>query len=126
MERLGIAGGMLFAQGYSWSVLAASGALLLCWADPDANSCLLPATRAPWWELYIPVAGPFIALRHDAVQSDFAYALAFGALGLAQSIGLSLAGVGLLWSDDGNEAAQLHVTAALDRHSQVLSTTGRF
>jgi hypothetical protein len=97
MLRLGIAGGMAFAQVYTLTVLVATGALLLCWDDPEGEYCGLPSARDAWYELYIPVAGPFVTLRHEEVRSNWKYAVPFVGSGVVQSVGVGLAVMSLLW-----------------------------
>lgn len=98
MLRLGMAGGMAFAQVYTLTVLVASGALLLCWDDPEGEHCGLPSARSAWYELYIPLAGPFVTLRHEEVRSNWKYAVPFVGSGVLQSVGVGLAVMSLLWS----------------------------
>ncbi len=110
-ERLGIAGGLLFAEGYTLSATLASAALLLCWNDPASSTCALPSTRAPWYDLYIPLAGPFVALRHRPVRDDLKVALSFTALGAAQSVGVLL--VAFAWWKSGEPQTD---TLTFDAH----------
>ena len=78
-----------------------------------------------WYDLYIPVAGPFVAFRHEDVRDKLGYLLSFGALGTAQSVGLVLVSAALLTWPDEDEAGFM-VTPQLMRDGQGLSVVGRF
>lgn len=97
IERLGIAGGMLLGQTYTWSVLLATGVLLVCKWDETASSCLLPSRQAAWYDLYIPLAGPFVAMRHEEVRTNWKYMVPFSALGVGQNVGFALAATYFFW-----------------------------
>lgn len=126
LQRLGVAGGMMLGQFYTLTVSIATGALVLCWHDPHDSTCLLPETRAAWYDLYIPVAGPFVALRHEEVRDHLGYVLSLLALGTAQSVGFVLVSAALLtWpSEDG--AVGFVVAPELTKNRQGLSVAGRF
>jgi hypothetical protein len=126
LGRLGIAGGLMLGNVYMFTITIATAALVVCWADPHDSTCLLPDTRAVWYDLYIPVAGPFVAFRHEAVRDNLGYALSFGVLGSAQGVGLVLASAALLiWKDD-DALASLSLTPQVSSNHQGLSLTGRF
>jgi len=103
--RLGMAGAMAFAQTYTLTVLVATGALLFCWSDPEGQHCGLPNARSAWYELYIPVAGPFVTLRHEEVRTNWKYSVPFVGSGVLQSVGVGLALMSLLWPK--SEAARV-------------------
>jgi len=124
--RLGIAGGMMFAQAYSSTVLTATGALLLCWHDQDGKYCGLETAQSAWYELYIPVAGPFVALHHEEVRSNWIYASLFSLSGTLQSVGFTLAAVSVLWPTSTAPLAQLPIALIATRDSQGLAFRGTF
>jgi len=111
--RLGMGGAMAFAQTYTVTVLVATGALLFCWSDPDGQHCGLPNARSAWYELYIPVAGPFVTLRHEEVRTNWKYAVPFIGSGVLQSVGVGLALMSLLWpkSEAARAPARINVVA---------------
>jgi hypothetical protein len=127
IQRLGIAGGLALGQSYTMSATLATGALLLCWADPNGPYCGLDHAREAWFELYIPVAGPFVAMHHEEVRENWKYMVGFGALGVSQSVGLSLVAVAL-WPREQSTAGARGwvVTPAIDGTSQRLLLGGHF
>ena len=124
--RLGIAGGMMFAQAYSTTAVVATGALLLCWHDEDGKYCGLETAQSAWYELYIPVAGPFVALHHEEVRSNWVYASLFSVSGALQSIGFTLAAVSLLWPTSAEPLAELPISLIATREIQGLAYRGSF
>jgi hypothetical protein len=126
LERLGIAGGLMFGKVYMLTITIATGALVACWADPNDSTCLLPETRTAWYELYVPVAGPFVTLRHEPVRDELGYALSFGALGAFQAVGFVLVAVSLATWEDDEPGSELVLTPRLGRGEQGLSLAGSF
>lgn len=124
--RLGIAGGMMFAQTYSTTALVATGALLVCWHDQEGKSCGLETAQSAWYELYIPVAGPFVALHHEEVRSNWIYATLFSVSGTLQSVGFTLAAVSLFWPTSAQPQAQLPIAVIATRDTQGLAFRGTF
>ncbi|HEY6724673.1 MAG TPA: hypothetical protein VI197_11605 [Polyangiaceae bacterium] len=124
--RLGIAGGMMFAQTYTTTALVATGALLICWHDRDGKYCGLESAQSAWYELYIPVAGPFVALRHDEVRSNWRYTAAFSLSGAMQTVGVTLAAVSLLWPKTEVSYRSLPLSVVATRDSQTLAYRGSF
>lgn len=124
--RLGIAGGMMFAQTYSTTALVATGALLICWYDRDSKYCGLESAQSAWYELYIPVAGPFVALHHEEVRSKWTYTAVFTGSGVLQTVGFTLAAVSLLWPKSEVSRLSLPVTVVATRDSQGLVYRGTF
>lgn len=119
--RLGIAGGMMAAQAYSTTALVATGALLICWYDSDGKYCGLESAQSAWYELYIPAAGPFVALRHEEVRSNWKYTALFSASGVLQTVGITLAAVSLLWPTSAAARMPLPVAIVVTRDTQELT-----
>jgi len=124
--RLGIAGGMMFAQTYTTTALVATGALLICWYDREGKYCGLESAQSAWYELYIPVAGPFVALRHEEVRSNWRYTAAFSASGALQTVGFTLAAVSLLWPKAEGSRLSLPVSVVATKDSRELVYHGTF
>jgi len=124
--RLGIAGGMMFAQVYTTTALVATGALLICWHDSEGKYCGLESAQSAWYELYIPAAGPFVALRHEEVRSNWIYTAGFSASGVLQSVGVTLAVVSLLWPKSEAARMELPIRVVATREAQLLAFTGAF
>jgi len=124
--RLGIAGGMMFAQTYTTTAFVATGELLLCWYEREHRLCGLDSVQRAWYELYIPLAGPFVALRHEQVRSNWKYTAAFGASGAFQTVGVTLAALSLLWPKAEASRSALPVTWLVSRDAQALAYRGTF
>jgi hypothetical protein len=116
----------MIGKAYMVTITVATGALVLCWADPNDSPCLLPDSRAPWYDLYIPVAGPFVALRHEEVRDNLWYALSFGALGAFQAVGFVLVSAALLSWEDDDTAVGVTLTPRIGKTQGGLSLSGRF
>jgi hypothetical protein len=124
--RLGIAGGMMFAQTYTTTALVATGALVICWYDLEGKYCGLESAQSAWYELYIPMAGPFVALRHEEVRSNWIYTAAFSASGVLQTVGVTLAVVSLLWPKSELSSVSLPVTPVVTHDARGLAYSGTF
>lgn len=118
--RLGMAGGMVFAKTYTTTALVATGALLICWHDREAKYCGLESAQSAWYELYIPAAGPFIALHHEEVRSNWKYTAVFTGSGVLQGVGAALALVSILWPKSEMSELFVPLTLVATRDSQTL------
>lgn len=127
-HQFGVAGGAAIGQGYTLSVLIASGALIYCAASNDSErGCGMKPSPGAFRELYIPLAGPWLALRRDDVHGDTKYALLFGALGAIQGAGLLLIAYDLLVPRyTVKQVAGVRVHAIADSAGGLLMLDGRF
>jgi hypothetical protein len=125
-HRLGIAGASALAQAYTLGAWIAAGALIYCAASADADrGCTMKPTPGAFRELFIPLAGPWIALRRDDIHGDAKYALLFGALGSVQAAGLALL-VFDLAVPRYEQRAWLRVVPVVKADTQLLTVTGAF
>jgi hypothetical protein len=124
----GVAGGGAIGQAYTLGALVATGALLYCAASKDGDEgCGMRPTPGAFRELFIPLAGPWLALRRDDVREKTGYALLFGGLGAIQAAGVLLIAYDLAVPRYRVERiARLRVEAVADATTQLLVMKGSF
>ena len=127
-HQFGIAGGAAIGQGYTLSAMIATGALIYCAASSDGDrGCGMKPSAGAFRELYVPLAGPWLALRRDDVHGDTKYALLFGGLGAVQGAGLLLIAYDLLVPRYSvRQVSQLRVQAIADFSGGLLMFNGHF
>lgn len=126
--QFAIAGAGAVGQGYTLGALLATGALIYCAASKEGDqSCAMHPSPGAFRELFVPVAGPWLALRRDDVHGSTGYALLFGGLGAVQAAGLLFIAYDLAVPRYRRERqAALSVGAVADANTQVLVVKGSF
>ena len=127
-HAFGIAGGGAIGQAYTLGALIATGALVVCATSSDGDQgCDMKPTPAAYRELYIPLVGPWLALRRDDVNGSTGYALLFGGLGVVQGAGLVLIAYDLLVPRyTMKQVANVRVDAVAGSNGGLLTLSGRF
>lgn len=94
-HTLGIVGGSLLGGGYAFSGLMGFALTTECYVPgPEGRTGSRPCSAEPLYRaaplLFIPVAGPFLALTKDEVQRDGGAVFWFGVFGAVQVTGAAL------------------------------------